>query len=475
MKTTFSRTLVALAVFLLTALLLVGITFQLLVQNYMEDQAMERLESDCSTLAKIASAYYSQEALTDRSFLLNLALVSSLSEADAVICDAQGQLLACSDEPFGCEHQGLVLDSTYLQKVLSKDFVKSRGKVDGLYDAPRYVVAAPIRSADGTALGVVIASTPTTATKSVLSWLSDTFLLVSLFVVAAFTVAVIIYARNHSYPLREMAKAASAFGHGDFRSRVAVRKSSPEEVQELALAFNNMASSLEKSEYQRKEFVANVSHELKTPMTTIGGYIDGILDGTIPPEKQQHYMQIVSNETKRLSRLVRSMLDISRLQANGGIPEEQKTRFDITERVGQTLLTFEQKITDKNLSVHIHMPEHPVYTIANADHITQVLYNLLDNAVKFCPAGGMLELQLREGSSKLYVSVANSGETIPPEELSLLFDRFHKLDKSRSENRDGWGLGLYIVKTIVCAHGEDISVSSANGKTEFTFTLPLVT
>jgi signal transduction histidine kinase len=271
-----------------------------------------------------------------------------------------------------------------------------------------------------------------------------------------------------------MAKTANAFGHGDLTARVRLEGSYTEEIEELALAFNNMASSLQKSEYQRQEFVANVSHELKTPMTTIGGYIDGILDGTIPPQRSRHYMQIVSDETKRLSRLVRSMLDISRLQDQGGIPEEQKTRFDIEECAGQVLINFEPKITAKNLNVEVDIPDFPAYTMANQDYITQVIYNLLDNAVKFCPEEGTLGLTIRLSANKIYVSVSNEGETIPADELPLVFDRFHKLDKSRSQNRDGWGLGLYIVKTIVCSHGEDISVSSKDGKTEFTFTLPLV-
>ena len=235
-----------------------------------------------------------------------------------------------------------------------------------------------------------------------------------------------------------------------------------------------MAASLQKSEYRRQEFVANVSHELKTPMTTIGGYIDGILDGTIPQEKHSHYMQIVSDETKRLSRLVRSMLDISRLQDQGGIPEESKLRFDLEECAGQVLITFEQKILQKDLHVDVDMPEHPVYTRANQDYITQVIYNLVDNAVKFCPEQGKIGLRIQTSRNKAYITVSNQGETIPPQELPLLFDRFHKRDKSRTQNRDGWGLGLYIVKTIVCSHGEDISVTSADGRTAFTFTLPLV-
>lgn len=270
-----------------------------------------------------------------------------------------------------------------------------------------------------------------------------------------------------------MSRAAVAFGHGNLDARVEVDPASPQEIRELALAFNNMADSLQKSDYRRQAFVANVSHELKTPMTTIAGFADGILDGTIPPEKQNYYLQLISEETKRMSRLVRSMLDISRLQENGGIPEEQTIVFDMQECAGQVLLSFEGAINEKALEVSVDMPEYPVYTRAHRDHIVQVLYNLLDNAVKFCPREGLLELKLRTGNNKIYVSVANTGDTIPPQELPLLFDRFHKLDKSRSRNQDGWGLGLYIVKTIVCAHGENISVTSQDGRTEFTFTLPI--
>ena len=209
-------------------------------------------------------------------------------------------------------------------------------------------------------------------------------------------------------------------------------------------------------------------------MTTISGYVDGILDGTIPPERSRYYLQIVSDETKRLSRLVRSMLDISRLQDQSGIPDSKKVHFDMEEIVGQVLITFEKKITDKHLDVDVEMPEHPVFTFASQDMVTQVVYNLIDNAVKFCPDSGTLGLKIKIGGNKIYISVSNEGETIPPEELPLVFDRFHKTDKSRSQNRDGWGLGLYIVKTIVCSHGENISVSSRDGKTEFTFTMPLV-
>ena len=474
MKTTFSRTFVPAAIILLCALIFVGVSFRALVEGYLIEQSLDRLKSDAEVISQLAGAYYSEDGLTHEDFLLNLSVASQVSNADAVIWDDQGKLIMCSAAPFGCEHQGSEVNLEYLNRVRTQGQAVDIGVRVSLYAERRYVVSVPMYDARNTLfLGIVMVSLPIEDTTRVLQRLTDIYLMVAMIVVLLAVVVMSIVARQQSKPLQQMAKTATAFGHGDLTARVELEGSYPTEIEELALAFNNMALSLQKSEYQRQEFVANVSHELKTPMTTIGGYIDGILDGTIPPERSRHYMKIVSDETKRLSRLVRSMLDISRLQ-DGAIPEEKKTRFDIEECAGQVLITFEQKITAKDLNVDVEIPDFPVYTHACQDYITQVIYNLLDNAVKFCPRGGDLGLYIRPAGSKIYVTIANGGETIPPEELPLVFDRFHKLVKSRSQNRDGWGLGLYIVKTIVCSHGEDISVSSKNGRTEFTFTLPLV-
>ena len=474
MKTTFSRTFTAAAVVLLAATLLIGISFQMLVRDYLTKQTMSGLKNDGQCIAELVLAYGADSYMTGRDFHIALSTATRVSGADAVICDAAGRLVLCAESPLGCEHTGLVLDKSYLERTFAENGLTSTGIISGLYDDARYVVSVPIREENGANVGIVIVSSPIDTAAMVLERISEIFVFVSVLTVIAAAVVMIIFARRQTAPLREMAKTASAFGHGDLDARVQIKSSYPQETEELALAFNNMASSLQKSEYRRQEFVANVSHELKTPMTTIGGYIDGILDGTIPQEKHRHYMQIVSDETKRLSRLVRSMLDISRLQDQGGIPEEQKLRFDLEETIGQALITYEQKILSKGVTVEVDMPDHPVFTLANPDYITQVIYNLLDNAVKFCPKDGTLGISIKEGNNKVYISVFNDGDTIPPEELPLVFDRFHKLDKSRSQNRDGWGLGLYIVKTIVCSHGENISVSSRNGRTEFTFTLPLV-
>ena len=454
MKSSFSRNFTTAAAILLLALTILGASFQFQVKEFLEDSTISHLVQDAGVISDLASAYIAGGDLSNQDFLLNLNVVSKVTNADAVICDGDGYIILCSDALAGCQHQGLQLNREYLEKVYYNGSDTSVGVIEGLYAEERYIVSFPIVSQDVNQ-GLVIVSYPTRVTTQTLSRISNIFLTAAIFVVLISVLAVMAFARRETKPLRDMAKAANAFAHGNLKARVRVEEDYSEEVEELALAFNNMASSLQKSEYRR--------------------YVDGILDGTIPPERRDHYLHIVSDETKRLSRLVRSMLDISQLQKEQGIPEDKKVHFDLEECAGQVLITFEKKINDKHLNVDVNFPEHPVYTMANRDYITQVIYNLIDNAVKFCPEGGTLGLKIREGSDKAYVSVSNDGETIPPEELSLVFDRFHKLDKSRSQNRDGWGLGLYIVKTIVCSHGENISVTSKDGKTEFTFTMPLIT
>jgi signal transduction histidine kinase len=230
-----------------------------------------------------------------------------------------------------------------------------------------------------------------------------------------------------------------------------------------------MAESLQQTERQRREFIANISHELKTPMTTIAGYTDGILDGTIPPENEKKYLQIISNESRRLSRMVRRMLDVSQLQAID--PLRGGNHFDICESVRRVLISMEQKITDRNLDVIAEIPEEPILVKGDNDMITQVIYNLLENAAKFARPGSDLYLSVSLVDGKARVVVQNLGETIPAEELPLLFERFHKSDKSRSGDKDGVGLGLYIVKTILEQHREKINVTSEDGVTTFSFAL----
>ena len=241
MKTTFSRTFFPAAIVLLAALALVGLSFQFLARNYMENRSMERLQTGAQTVSDVAAAYYTEEYGSEMDFYINLSVAATAAGADMVICDATGKLVLCSDSPLGCTHQGMVVSQTYLQKVLSAGSSRDTGLVQGLYSDARYVVSVPIRDGESNPVGIVIASAPITDTLVVLRAMSDIYLIVSLLVIVVSVLTMSVLARRQSRPLREMAKAAIAFGHGDLTARVKVYDASPIEVQELAIAFNNMA------------------------------------------------------------------------------------------------------------------------------------------------------------------------------------------------------------------------------------------
>ena len=470
LKSSFSRSFYTGALILLVSLVMVGVSYQQLVKDYLTDTTFSRLERDAESISHLAASYAAGEDEPDPNLYLNLNVATSLSESDIIVCNPQGRVTLCSDSPFHCKHLNRTVNSDYIQKVIKDGGDKATGIIRGLYDDVRYLVARPI-TYDNATYGIAIVSSPTASTNAVMKKLTTYYLNTALVVILIATVAVLAQAGTSSRPLCEMAKAANDFGHGNLDARVRVEDSYSEETRDLAIAFNNMASSLQKSEYQRQEFVANVSHELKTPMTTIAGYTDGILDGTIPPEKERKYLQIISDESRRLSRLVRRMLDISQIQSQQDMKKED---FDLCESMRLALLSMEQKITDRGLDVEADIPEDSVMVQGVNDLITQVIYNLLENAAKFAAPGSTLYLGLTEtGGDKAGVTVRNTGHTIPAEEIPLLFERFHKSDKSRSEDKDGYGLGLYVVKTILSQHKEKITVTSENGVTSFSFTVQL--
>ena len=406
--------------------------------------------------------------------MVNLDVASRVSGADTIIFNIDGQVMLCSEVLTGCSHQGLRLSDSYLAKVLENGSDVATGTIPQLYNEPRFVVSSLIKDdATGLPLGVVVVSRPTYDTTSIMAKISNIFMMVSLLVMGVCFVAMLFILKRQSEPLKQMSTIARSFGHGDLDARVRLSQDYPEEVEELALAFNNMAQELQKSEYQRKEFVANVSHELKTPMTTISGFAEGILDGTIPETREKESLHIIVSETRRLSRLVRRMLDLSRLDAASEKAVTAQEQFDLTEVASQVLISLEGKITSRGLDVDVQMPEDKLMVWGDPDSITQVCYNLMDNAAKFAVPGSAITLQMVKKDGKAFTTIKNLGATIPKEELPLLFDRFHKADSSRSQDREGVGLGLYIVKTIMSNLGESVTVTSEDGVTAFTFTLTL--
>ncbi len=472
MNTTFWRQLTLMLCILLAATILLGLAFWVVFDRYAARKQETSLQSTADTVASLTQFYSSPASMyLDWDFRLNLSAASGASENDVLLCTTDGQVFLCAQDVQDCEHIGRTLGASAVEKITKQGSASIDDAATLLYGEKRLAVASAAYSSDGTFMCIVVASMKRADLSALTGGALRLFILTALAVFLVALLAMPYLTRRETKPIKDMAAAARQLAHGNLSVRVPTGYQN-EEMEELAVAFNNMAASVQNSETIRQEFVANVSHELKTPMTTIAGYLDGILDGTIPPEKHRVYMELVSTEVRRLSRLVRNMLDVARLK-DQGIPPDKLTDFDICEEASQALLSFEQRINQKHLNVDIDMPEFGLTVHAFADAVSQVIYNLLDNAVKFIDDGGTLSIHARQQGGKAVVSIANTGPTIDPAELPLIFDRFHKTDKSRSTDRDGVGLGLYIVKTIVLAHGEDIYVTSRDGKTEFTFTMPL--
>ena len=407
-----------------------------------------------------------EELQHEEDFQRLASFAATVSEVDFLICDTTGSVLLTTDADLA--GKTVVVPEDITQTVLGSERLYEGRSTVGVYEKKQFVVGVPMTDADGNTLGLVLAVMNSAELMQMWRSFIALFFMTSAIILLLAFVASFVTSMRQIQPLTEMVKATRAYAGGDFDVRMQ-ETGDCGEISELAAAFNAMADSLQETERQRRDFIANVSHELKTPMTTIAGYTDGILDGTIPPEKERKYLQIISDESRRLSRLVRRMLDISQIQSQ----EMKKEDFDLCESMRLALLSMEQKITDRELDVEADIPEEPVMVEGVNDLITQVIYNLLENATKFAAPHSSLYLGLAVHGEKAVVTVRNVGQTIPAEEIPLLFERFHKSDKSRSEDKDGYGLGLYVVKTILSQHKEQITVTSENGVTAFSFTVQM--
>lgn len=425
------------------------------------------LGSTVEEAALLADAVQVQGELNSLELRVMLAAMSQTNGTHIFICDRDGLVVTSSDTARVSPYIGRRLSRNIMQSLRSQDGFQTIGDLDGFYEQSHNVVAKPI---DAEGSSYVFATSEAGGFLKAWSGFIVMYILIALGVLAITLCFQYAYSRRLSRHLTEMAAAARRFGRGDYSARIRAYNE-PDEIGTLTESFNAMAESLSRNEERRSEFVANVSHELRTPMTTIAGFADGLLDGTIPESEERKYLEKISSETKRLSRLVRTMLDMSRLQ--GADPAARMTRFDLTEMVVQTVLSFEPRVTRKRLDMVLNMPEEGLFVRGDVDALTRVVYNLADNAVKFAPEGTELTISVWKQNGLAYTSVQNRGDTIPREELPLIFDRFHKSDRSRSKDREGVGLGLYMVKAIIAAHQQNIFVTSENGVTAFTFTLAL--
>ena len=441
------RQFVVTAGMVLLTMALLGVSFYALSYNYTVSEKRQEMRDRADLVAQLSVDYLTAGDDTERDqeeALRTLAGVASrMTEVDFLICTADGQVLLTTDSTLA--GQTVTVPAEITDKIVRDDGLYEGRSTVGVYEKKQFVVGVPMRSEDGATLGLVLAVMNSANFMEMWRSFIALFFMASAIILVISFVASFVTSMRQIQPITEMVKATRAYADGNFDVR------------------------MQETERQRRDFIANVSHELKTPMTTIAGYTDGILDGTIPPEKERQYLQIISDESRRLSRLVRRMLDISRIQSQ----EMKKEEFDLCESARIALLSMEQKIMDRGLDVDAEIPEDSVMVQGDRDLITQVMYNLLENAAKFAAPASQLYLGLTVNGDKAYVTVRNVGHTIPAEEIPLLFERFHKSDKSRSEDKDGYGLGLYVVKTILTQHHEKITVTSENGVTAFTFTMQM--
>ncbi len=398
----------------------------------------------------------------------NLGVSSNAIGADIVFCNTEGEVIICKEDfknGFVSGHQCMIHSGFTVPESIMAEVEKgtyfNNEKIDGLFESRTFFAGEAVK-VGGQTVGAIFASDPIQHSfGAYASSLLQMYLSSAVFAVALTFLVAYAFTAKMTKPLRQMSSATKAYAQGDFSKRVSVRGS--DELSELCQSFNRMASALAVLESSRRSFVANVSHELKTPMTTIGGFIDGMLDGTIPPERHEEYLQKVSNEIKRLSRLVTSMLNLSKIEA--GELELKYSKFDVSQVIIDCMLNFEQVIDKNNITVEGFEDMGAVTVYADRDMLHQVIYNLVDNAVKFTNKGGKISVfaENRDDGSAV-ISIQNTGDGISPEEISRIFERFYKVDKSRSYDVKSAGLGLYLCKTIVEMHQGKIYAESVEGQ-----------
>lgn len=397
-------------------------------------------------------------------------LTASLLYSDTciIVVDSEG-IPICGDLSIGRYVADSPISKDYMNRLFDSGTFFELSNLGGTLNNKYIVRARSVVQSDGACVGGVFVCAESESIGDFVSVMMKAIVLSTVSLMLAILIAIYFITERTVIPLKNMLRAVKSFSRGKLDARVPV--SGNDEFTELSSAFNQMAESLEHQENLRRTFLANVSHDLRTPMTTISGFVDGIKDGVIPPEKQDYYLEIISNETKRLSRLVSTLLDISRMQA--GERKFEMTTFDICEMAREILISFEPRIEEKKLEVEFISDRDNMLVSADKDAIHQILYNICDNGIKFAYEKGKYIITIKQISGKkISVSVFNEGIGIPSEDLPFVFDRFYKSDKSRGLDKTGVGLGLYIARTIIDAHEEQIFVRSEYEKNcEFVFTL----
>lgn len=462
------------AFLLIMGIAVMGFSEMYLVGRYFAEDKYATLDTVLDVASRAVAVLDEEDRLTELTgeqgarLSESMDLISDTADAELLFLAPDGTVQLRTG---GLPAQQTVMPPAVLEQVdaQSEGAYHALSRLDGFLSERHYVAGRVLYGTGGRKLGYLFICASGAGFGAFLSNMFSNFLLSASLMLLCATILTMLLTQRLTAPLHKISEAAKKFGGGDFSTRVDV--AGDDEVGQLAQTFNTMAANLEAIDNSRAQFMGNIAHELRTPMTTIKGFIDGILDGTIPPELQNHYLQIVSQETGRLARLVQNMLDITKLES--GEYQVNARLYNIWDTLTGAALSAEQRITEGKIEIEGLENAEKTLVYADPDLIHQVVYNLLDNAIKFTPEGGTIRFSAVALGPEVEIAIWNSGQGIAPEALPFVFERFYKEDQSRGLNARGSGLGLHICKVLVNLSGGQIRAESQQGEwCRFVFTLP---
>lgn len=449
-------------------LIILAVVLSFWFRTYFENEQKEELNSQCVNISFVAKTYLDSSDNGDfKKLQETITYIANDCNYDIIVVDSNEFAYASSNNYLGDK----VIDISLSDD--DKDTLKKGNPLQNVklekINSARGAYIKPIIDGDDYRGAIIIFASDENI-QSALTRVNE-IIWISVLVAVILSAIVISYVAKKLIiePINEINVAAEKLAKGDVDKKVVIN--SKDEIGELAQSFNMMAESLKKVDKNRREFISNVSHELRSPITSINGFISGILDGVIQKDKEDYYLKIVHDEISRLSRLVNDLLDISAMEA--GKFKLSKSEMDINAVIKLCLANLEGKIAGKDLHVEVLLENKHQFVFADMDRIIQVVTNLLDNAVKYTDEGGFIKVNTKVKANKVYVSILNNGNKMSEEQIIRIWDRFYKSDKSRT-NKESTGLGLPIVRLILTQHGEDIWVKNVKDGVEFTFTLTIV-
>lgn len=450
-------------------LVLIGIFLSMIINRQYLSEKRELIENYIGIIEESTSKFINNNDEIGYKDLINTMKIIKLSvNMDSIVVDSQGYVYEVSDEKLlYLKYRKIDIEDSDLSllkenKLIEKDFINESNKKVKVDYYPLF--------GNGSFNGIIILI-PNNTDISFPNLYAVIWISVLIAVIFSDIIAYYFAKKILINPLSEINNAAKKLAKGEVEKRVYIE--SYDEIGELADSFNMMAESLEKVDLARREFISNVSHELRSPITSIKGFITGIIDGVIPKDRENYYLNIVNDEVSRLSRLVADLLDISSMES--GKFKMNIDKIDINEIITLCILNLQGKIEEKKMNVEVIFADNHQYCFADRDRIIQVIINLIENAIKYGNEGGKIQIETYAKGDKVFTSIFNTGENISKEDINKIWERFYKVDKSRT-NKISTGLGLSIVRLILTQHKQDIWINNIPDKgVKFTFTLKRTT